>query len=181
MERKIDLTGHIRWWAPKKSRQPESVSGHEDLSKELKAVESSVQATEPYKLPLLGLPQKEKSQARSTSACSILSRSAAFKNFMEKASQIQESDNSKEPDQGKSVPHFFPSSELDSSGASMGFGELPIQRSQYSLSPLLTAPLRTSWNPVNPIPDPVFWTSLVPANEQSLTTAVSSLPTNPVL
>ncbi|KAI0497429.1 hypothetical protein KFK09_020653 [Dendrobium nobile] len=181
MERKIDLTSHIRWWAPKKSRQPESVSSHEDVSRELRAVESSVQATEPYKLPLLGLPQKEKSQARGTSACSILSRSAAFKNFMEKASQIQDSSTSKEPGQGKSIPHFFASSELDSSGISMGFGELPIPRSQYSLSPLLTAPLRTSWNPVDPIPDPVFWTSLVPPTGQSLTTAVSSLPTNPAL
>ncbi|KAL0910933.1 hypothetical protein M5K25_019029 [Dendrobium thyrsiflorum] len=181
MERKIDLTSHIRWWAPKKSRQPESVSSHEDVSRELRAVESSVQATEPYKLPLLGLPQKEKSQVRGTSACSILSRSAAFKNFMEKASQIQDSTTSKEPDKGKSIPHFFASSELDSTGITMGFGELPIQRSQYSLSPLLTAPLRTSWNPVEPIPDPVFWTSLVPPTGQSLTTAVSSLPTNPAL
>ncbi|KAH0454743.1 hypothetical protein IEQ34_016667 [Dendrobium chrysotoxum] len=181
MERKIDLTSHIRWWAPKKSRQPESGSSHEDVSRELRAVESSVQATEPYKLPLLGLPQKEKSQVRGTSACSILSRSAAFKNFMEKASQIQDTTTSKEPDQGKSIPHYFTSSELDSSGISMGFGELPIQRSQYSLSPLLTAPLRTSWNPVDPIPDPVFWTSLVPPTGQSLTTAVSSLPTNPAL
>lgn len=183
MDRKIDLTSYIRWWAPKKSRQPESIPISEDLGRELRALESSVQATEPYKLPLLGLPQKGlKSQARGASACSILSRSAAFKNFMEKASQIPNCGaNSKEPEKGKSVPHFFTSSELDSSGVSMGFGELPIQRSQYSLSPLLTAPLRTPWNPVDPMPDPVFWTSLVPPTGQSLSTAVSSLPTNPVI
>lgn len=185
MDRKIDLTTYIRWWAPKKLRQPESAVISEDAGRELRALESSVLATEPYKLPMLGAPQKGKSQSRGTSACSLLSRSAAFKNFMEKASQIQNegaNNNSKEPDQGKSVPQFFASNELDVPGVTMGFGELPAHRSHYSLSPLLTAPLRTAWNTVDPpMPDPVFWSSLVPPTTQSLAAATSSLPTNPVL
>ncbi|PKA62591.1 AP2-like ethylene-responsive transcription factor [Apostasia shenzhenica] len=186
MDRKIDLTSYIRWWAPKKSRQPEPVSTNEDVSRELRALESSVQANEPYKLPLLGLPQKEKKkqpQAQTISACSILSKSAAFSNFMEKVSQMEDNENdaSKEAEMGKSVPHLFASSELDSSGMGMGFDELPVQRSQYSLSPLLTAPLRTPWNAVDPMPDPIFWTSLVPPDGQSLNTPVTSLPTNPVI
>ncbi|KAK8943251.1 AP2-like ethylene-responsive transcription factor [Platanthera zijinensis] len=200
MDRKIDLTSYIRWWAPKKQRQPELAAAiSDDAGRELRALESSVQATEPYKLPMLGAaPQKGKSQARgvTSSACSsLLSKSAAFKNFMEKASQQIHNNNSssssKEPaEQGKSVPQFFAagSEVLDdgSAGVTMGgFGELPSShRSHYSsLSPLLTAPLRTAWNTVEPpmMPDPVFWTSLVPPTAQSLAAATSSLPTNPVL
>ncbi|KAJ6824374.1 AP2-like ethylene-responsive transcription factor [Iris pallida] len=56
MERKIDLTPYIKWWMPKKSCPSES---EEDFRRELRALEcTSVQPTEPYQLPSLGLPQK---------------------------------------------------------------------------------------------------------------------------
>ncbi|KAJ6825613.1 AP2-like ethylene-responsive transcription factor [Iris pallida] len=86
MERKIDLTPYIKWWMPKKSCPSES---EEDFRRELRALEcTSVQPTEPYQLPSLGLPQKGKpAPTRGLSASSILSKSMAFKNFVDKFSE----------------------------------------------------------------------------------------------
>jgi len=176
MERKVDLTTYIRWWVPNKSRQSES---GEDVGRELRALEcSSIQPTEPYQLPSLGLPQKGKAHATpGLSACSILSKSAAFKNFVDKSSEIDTATcSNKEMDRGKAaVPLLFAGgNELNidrSVGVTLG-SENPVQRSPYTLSPIFSAPLGTSWNPVDPVPDPVFWTSLVPPTSQSVTAAV---------
>ncbi|XP_008802632.1 AP2-like ethylene-responsive transcription factor SMOS1 isoform X2 [Phoenix dactylifera] len=172
MERKIDLTSYIRWWVPKKTRQSESTS-NADVSRELRTLECSVQPTEPYQLPSLGLARKGKPHAQGLSACSILSKSEAFKNFLERSSKTSEpkdDTSNKEMDHGKVEPLLFPGGGLDRSGVTLGLSELVVQRTPYSSSPLLSAPLRTSWNSVDPVPDPVFWTSLVSPSEQSLTT-----------
>ncbi|CAA7405920.1 unnamed protein product [Spirodela intermedia] len=89
MERKIDLTPHIRWWGPNKTQQvdpadrccPETVTVSDDLDKELHALESAVRHTEPYQLPSLGPLSKRSSQGSLITACGILSQSASFKNL----------------------------------------------------------------------------------------------------
>nr|CAD1828289.1 unnamed protein product [Ananas comosus var. bracteatus] len=172
LERKIDLTNYIRWWLPKKARQSESASASEEVANELRNLESSIPPTEPYKLPSLG-PQNLKPRSGSLSACSILSQSDAYKNFMDKYSKLSEEKegvSGKETDLGKTVPIQFASSGFDGSVVSIGLAEFPAQKSPYMLSPLLSAPLRTSWNPVDPITDPLFWTGLVSPTGQSLTT-----------
>ncbi|XP_020087423.1 AP2-like ethylene-responsive transcription factor At2g41710 isoform X2 [Ananas comosus] len=174
LERKIDLTNYIRWWLPKKARQSESASASEEVANELRNLESSIPPTEPYKLPSLG-PQNLKPRSGSLSACSILSQSDAYKNFMDKYSKLSEEKegvSGKETDLGKTVPIQFASSGFDGSVVSIGLAEFPAQKSPYMLSPLLSAPLRTSWNPVDPITDPLFWTGLVSPTGQSLTTLV---------
>ncbi|KAK8962027.1 AP2-like ethylene-responsive transcription factor [Platanthera guangdongensis] len=177
LDRKIDLTSYIRWWAPKKQRQPELAAAtiSDDAGRELRALESSFKRRSHISFPCSAQHLKK----------------GNLKHGASQQIQNNNSSSSKEPaEQGKSVPQFFAagSEVLDdgSAGVTMGgFRELPSShRSHYSsLSPLLTAPLRTAWNTVEPpmMPDPVFWTSLVPPTAQSLAAATSSLPTNPVL
>lgn len=61
LERKIDLTGYIKWWGVNKPGQPESSSKAsedakvEDAGTELKTLEHASQATEPYKAPNFGV------------------------------------------------------------------------------------------------------------------------------
>ncbi|XP_038971802.1 AP2-like ethylene-responsive transcription factor SMOS1 [Phoenix dactylifera] len=179
MERKVDLTSYIRWWIPKKTRQSESTSNAEGAAGELRTLECSVRPTEPYQLPSLGLPRKGKPHARGVSACSILSQSEAFKNFLEKSSKTSETKDDasyKDMEHGKAVPRFFSGGGLDRSGVSLGLSELAVQRTPYAFAPPVSAPSRATWNSVDPVPDPVFWTSLVPPSGQSLTTMVQTLP-----
>lgn len=179
MERKVDLTSYVRWWAPKKTCQSESTSNAEGVARELRTLECSVQPTEPYQLPSLGLCHKGKPHAQSVSACSILSQSEAFKNFLEKSSKTSETKDDtsfKDMEHGKAAL-LFSGAGLDRSGVSLGSSELAVQRTPYSFAPLVSAPSRTTWNSVDPVPDPVFWTSLVPPSGQSLTTMVQTLPT----
>ncbi|KAG1331803.1 AP2-like ethylene-responsive transcription factor [Cocos nucifera] len=179
MERKVDLTSYIRWWAPKKTRQSESTSNAEGVARELRTLECSVQPTEPYQLPSLGLPHKGKPHARGVSACSILSKSEPFKNFLEKSSKTSETKDDtsyRDMEHGRAAPVIFSGGGLDRSGVTLGLSELAVQRTPYSFAPLVSAPLRTTWNSVDPVPDPVFWTSLVPPSGQSLTTMVQTLP-----
>ncbi|ONK78399.1 uncharacterized protein A4U43_C02F18370 [Asparagus officinalis] len=174
MERKIDLTNYIRWWQPNKSRQLES---EEDIGKDLRALGCSpIQKTEPYQLPSLGLPNKGKAHATpSLSACGILSKSVAFKNFVDKSSEIETSTcRNNEMDRGKSaVPLLFAGgSELDvdrSAGVTSGLCDTTVQRTPYTFSPIFSEPLSTSWNPVDPVSDPVLWSTLVPPTSQSIT------------
>lgn len=162
LERKIDLSNYIKWWAPKKSRQSEtaaSSSSVDDLASEIKSIESASSANEPFKLPSLGVSHSTK--ANSLSACDILSRSDAFKNFLERSSKIQE-----EKDGGGAVPVS-----LCVSGP-----ELQLQSSMpYSLTNLLSAPLRPNWSAMDPC-DPLFWTNVVSSPlAQPLATPVISL------
>lgn len=186
MERKIDLTGYIKWWGPNKTRQSDSVAKSsseetkqgwaEDIGSELKTLEWAIQPTEPYQMPRLGIPHERKKQKNSTlSALSILSRSAAYKSLVEKASRKQENvpdDDENENknkiskmDHGKAVEkstsHDGGSERL---GVPIGLGgDFSIQRNVYPLTPLLSAPLLTNYSTVDPLVDPILWTSLVPA------------------
>ncbi|XP_014494817.1 AP2-like ethylene-responsive transcription factor At2g41710 isoform X3 [Vigna radiata var. radiata] len=185
IERKIDLTSHIKWWGSNKTRHSDSgtrLSSEEkklgsagDICSELKQLEQKVQPTEPYQMPQLGRPHNEKKQrSSSVSALRILSQSAAYKSLQEKASKKQENsiDNDENEnkntvnklDHGKAVEkpsnHDGGSDRLD---IAMGMsGTMPLQRNVYPLTPFLSAPLLTAYNTVDPMVDPVLWTSLVP-------------------
>ncbi|XP_072986012.1 AP2-like ethylene-responsive transcription factor SMOS1 isoform X2 [Typha latifolia] len=175
LERKIDLTNYIRWWLPKKTRQSESSSTAEDVARELRSFECSIPPTEPYKMPSLGLPRNLKPSSGGLSACSILSRSDAFKNFLEKSSKLSEGKDgnlSKEIDHGKSVPALFSGNGIDRSVVNFRSSELPVHRPPYPLAPLLSTPLRNSWNPVDPVADPLFWSNLVSPTGQTLATSL---------
>lgn len=126
-------------------------------------------------MPQLGRPHNEKKQrSSSVSALRILSQSAAYKSLQEKASKKQENsiDNDENEnkntvnklDHGKAVEkpsnHDGGSDRLD---IAMGMsGTMPLQRNVYPLTPFLSAPLLTAYNTVDPMVDPVLWTSLVP-------------------
>lgn len=162
LERKIDLSNYIKWWAPKKSRQSETTTSNtsvEDLASEIKSIESANSANEPFKLPSLGVSHSTK--PNSLSACDILSRSDAFKNFLERSSKIQE-----EKDVGGAVPV----------SVCVSGPELQLQSSMpYSLTNLLSAPLRPNWSAMDPC-DPLFWTNIVSSPlAQPLATPVISL------
>ncbi|XP_039136741.1 AP2-like ethylene-responsive transcription factor SMOS1 [Dioscorea cayenensis subsp. rotundata] len=172
MERKIDLTSYIRWWVPKKARQSDSANNTEEINRELRLIEGPIHPTEPYQFPVLGPAQKGKSKIRTISACNIISQSAAFKNFENKLKESQEGSCSKQMENQKSKAILFSDDGIDRSGAALDLREFPVQRAPYSLAPLLSAPLRTNWNPVDPVHDPVFWASLVPPTAQSLPTSL---------
>uniref|UniRef100_A0A2N9IGH8 AP2/ERF domain-containing protein n=1 Tax=Fagus sylvatica TaxID=28930 RepID=A0A2N9IGH8_FAGSY len=182
-ERKIDLTSYMRWWGPNKTRQADAgmKSSEEskyagDIGVELKTMELAVQPTEPYQMPCLGMSSNEgrKHKGSTVSALSILSRSAAYKCLQEKASKKQENgvDNDENEDKNiinkvdygkaieKSTSHDVASERL---GVALGMsGGLSLQRNVYPLAPFLSAPLLTNYNTVDPLVDPILWTSLVP-------------------
>ncbi|KAK7345039.1 hypothetical protein VNO77_15408 [Canavalia gladiata] len=184
IERKIDLTSYIKWWGSNKSRQPDAGSRFSDIKKpgfagdicyELKILEEKVYSSEPYQLPELGMPcEGRKHKHSSVSALSILSQSAAYKNMQEKASKRQESSNDNDEnenentinklDRGKATEKLSNNDGGNERLAiAMGMsGSLPLQRSVYPLTPLLSAPLLTAYNTVDPSVDPVLWTPLVP-------------------
>ncbi|KAK7285614.1 hypothetical protein RJT34_20390 [Clitoria ternatea] len=184
IERKIDLTSHIKWWGSNKSRQSDSgtrlleekkLSSAGDICSELKQLEQKIQPTEPYQMPVLGGPHSEKKhRSSSVSALSILSQSAAYKSLQEKASKVQENSTENDEnenkntvnklDHGKAVEkpsnHDGGNDRLD---IAMGMsGAMSLQRNVYPLTPFLSAPLLTAYNTVDPLVDPVLWTSLVP-------------------
>ncbi|KAF8403774.1 hypothetical protein HHK36_011879 [Tetracentron sinense] len=197
IERKIDLTGYIKWWGPNKMRQADSltksleVTKHGDIGdvgSELKALEWAVHPTEPYQMPHLGLSHEgKKHKGSAVSALSILSRSAAYKSLQEKALKKQDNntenneneninDNNKKLDYGKAIQK---SSSGDGGskrlGVTLGMSGMSLQRSVYPLTPFLSAPLLTSYNSIDPLADPILWTSLVPVLPTGLshTTEVS--------
>ncbi|WOK96047.1 AP2-like ethylene-responsive transcription factor isoform X2 [Canna indica] len=166
MERKIDLTSYIRWWMPNKSRQTKSASTAEDVGQELQMLECSMQPTEPYKLPSLGLPPSRKVSSQSLSACNILSQSQSFKSFLQKSlssGDIKDHSTQKDLDKEKPIPPLFSGCGLDISGVSLALNEFPMPRTAYQLG-LLSAPLRTNY-PIDPVNESV-WTSLVPPSGQ---------------
>ncbi|CAH8358414.1 unnamed protein product [Eruca vesicaria subsp. sativa] len=185
LERKIDLTGYIKWWGVNKPRQPESSSKAsedakvEDPGTELKTLEQTSQATEPFKAPNLGplrdTHRKEKqisSPSSTASALSILSASPAYKSLEEKVLKIQESSSTRENDEnanrniinmekshGKEIekPVVSHGVALGSSGG-VPAAALSLQKSMYPLTSLLTAPLLTNYNTLDPLGDPILWT-----------------------
>jgi AP2-like factor (ANT lineage) len=173
----------MKWWGPNKTRQADAgmKSSEEskyagDIGVELKTMELAVQPTEPYQMPCLGMSSNEgrKHKGSTVSALSILSRSAAYKCLQEKASKKQENgvDNDENEDKNiinkvdygkaieKSTSHDVASERL---GVALGMsGGLSLQRNVYPLAPFLSAPLLTNYNTVDPLVDPILWTSLVP-------------------
>ncbi|KAK9671080.1 hypothetical protein RND81_12G005300 [Saponaria officinalis] len=174
IERKIDLTGYIKWWGPNKSRQSDiKHSSTEDASSELKSLERGNQSTDPYSMPQLGTSYElTKSKGAANSALSILSRSAAFKNMQERASRTQEtgidSDEKENKscvskiDHGKAVEKPSDDCGVERMRSTLGIGELPLQKCMFPLSTLLTAPLLTNYNTIDPLGDPILWTSMMP-------------------
>ncbi|KAK1277597.1 AP2-like ethylene-responsive transcription factor [Acorus gramineus] len=150
MDRKIDLTSYIRWWGPQKSNKSDSraKSSEEDIGSDLQTFELPNQPTEPYQFPSLGLPQNANPRAPVVSACAILSKSSAFKNLLRRASESENGHCEKETGFEDTMPETF------SSCAPLSLVELPLQRPPpYVLAPLLSAPLRTSWNEADLTPD----------------------------
>ncbi|KAK4766761.1 hypothetical protein SAY87_008403 [Trapa incisa] len=185
IDRKIDLAGYIKWWGPNRARQVDSASRSyeetkrgpsEETTDGLEASELAAQCSEPYQMPRLGTFHDGKRPKRSgSSALSILSQSAAFKSLQEKALKKQETENDNDQnenkntinrmDYGKAVEKQIAASDCggERHGVGMGIsGELPLQRNTYPLTSFLNAPLLTSYNGVDPLVDPVLWTSLVP-------------------
>lgn len=181
-ERKIDLTNYIKWWGPNKTRQTEAgtksveeTKHAGDICVELKTLEWGAQPTEPYQMPHLGMSNEgRKHKGSAVSALSILSRSAAYKSLQEKASKRQDnsSDNDENEDKNaidkmdygkaveKSTSYDVATGRL---GVALGMGGgLSLQRNVYPLTPFLSAPLLTNYNTVDPLVDPILWTSLVP-------------------
>lgn len=106
---------------------------------------------------------------------SILSRSAAYKSLQDKASKKEEMNiendenenksNINKMDYGKAVEKSSSHdgvNERFGAALGMGGGGLPLQRSMYPLAPFLSAPLLTSYTNIDPLADPILWTSLVP-------------------
>ncbi|KAM3250145.1 AP2-like ethylene-responsive transcription factor [Capsicum chacoense] len=182
MDRKIDLSSYIKWWVGNKARQTDShvkmseeakVGCPEDIDNELRASELSIQQTEPYEMPRLGVFQGKKNHKSSTlSAMSILSQSAAYKSFQEKVAKKKEKVENDENenkstinrvDRGKMIEKSSPDSGSEKLGAAfLNAGGLSINRNLHPLTPLLSAPLLTNYNSIDPLTDPVLWTSLVP-------------------
>ncbi|CAN6978662.1 unnamed protein product [Brassica oleracea var. botrytis] len=188
LERKIDLTGYIKWWGVNKPRQPESSSKAsedakvEDAGTELKTLEHASQATEPYKAPNFGVHhgtqrkgKKITSPSSTSSALSILSASPAYKSLEEKVMKIQESSSTRENDENanrninsieKSHGKEIEKPPVVSHGVSLGSGggvapaaaALSLQKSMYPLASLLTAPLLSNYNTLDPLGEPILWT-----------------------
>ncbi|KAK7336541.1 hypothetical protein VNO77_17084 [Canavalia gladiata] len=184
IERKFDLTSHIKWWGSSKSQQSDAgtrlseekkLGSAGDICNELKQLEQKVQHTEPYQMPELGRPLNEKKpRSSSVSALSILSQSAAYKSLQEKASKRQENSTDNDENENKNTVNKLdhgkaiekPSSHdggNDRVDIAMGMsGAMSLQRNVYPLMPFLSAPLLTAYNTVDPLVDPVLWTSLAP-------------------
>lgn len=174
------MSNYIKWWGPNKSRQTDfhtksldetNPGCPDDIASELKALERSIKPTQPYEMPHLGV-SPERTKHKTISAMSILSKSAAYKNLQEKTSKKKEKDENDENenksnidkiDLGKTVEKSCHDSGSERLGPAFGMsGGLPIQRNVYPLATLLSAPLLTNYNSIDPLTDPVLWSSLVP-------------------
>ncbi|KAJ9543247.1 hypothetical protein OSB04_022954 [Centaurea solstitialis] len=90
---------------------------------------------------------------------SILSTSPAYKRLQEKALKKEEKEDDNENknsinkmDYGKAV------------AGSEGFGVTTLEGMEAGeLGPFLSAPLLTNYNTIDPLTDPILWSSLVPA------------------
>lgn len=142
----------------------------------LRASELAAQCTEPYQMPRLGTSHDVKNPKRSgSSALGILSQSAAFKSLQEKALKKLETENDNDEnenkntinrmDYGKAVEKQITAYDCGGERHGIGVGVsggLSLQRNTYPLTSFLSAPLLTSYNAIDPLVDPVLWTSLVP-------------------
>ncbi|XVF75776.1 hypothetical protein PTKIN_Ptkin13bG0214200 [Pterospermum kingtungense] len=184
IERKIDLTGYIKWWGANKTRQAETGTKSseetkhacpEDIGSELKTSEWEVHPTEPYQMPRLGTSlEGTKRKGSSVSSLSILSRSADFKSLQEKALKKQEKNAENDENENKNTINKMDLGKAaeksvnqdtvsDRLGTTLGMtGGLSLQKNVFPLTPFLSAPLLTNYNTIDSLVDPVLWTSLVP-------------------
>ncbi|KAL0442366.1 UNVERIFIED_CONTAM: Pentatricopeptide repeat-containing protein [Sesamum latifolium] len=179
-DRKIDLSNYIKWWGPNKSSQTDfrsktldetNIGGPDDVASELKSLEWSIKPTEPYEMPRLGV-SPERMKHNKISAMSILLKSAAYKSLQEKISKKKEKDENDENENKNNTDKVELGKAADKSCHDVGSerhsaaygisGGLPIHRNMYPLAPLLSAPLLTSYNSIDPLTDPILWSSLVP-------------------
>ncbi|KAL6620177.1 hypothetical protein ACP70R_035316 [Stipagrostis hirtigluma subsp. patula] len=176
LERKIDLKNYIRWWLPKKTRQSDT-SKAEEISDEIRAIESSMQQTEPYKLPSLGLGSHSKPTSQGLSACSILSQSDAFKSFLEKSTKLSEECTlSKEMVEGKDVASV-PATGHDTAAVTINMNELLVQRATYTMAPVMPTPMKSTWSPADPSVDHLFWSNFILPSSQPVTMATITTTT----
>ncbi|RLN30635.1 AP2-like ethylene-responsive transcription factor [Panicum miliaceum] len=176
LERKIYLTNYIRWWLPKKTRRSDT-SKEEEIADEVRAIESSMQQTEPYKLPSLGLCSPSKPSSAGLSACSILSRSDAFKSFLERSTKLSEECTlSKEIVEGKAVASV-PATGHDTVAVNINMNELLVQRATYLMAPVMPTPMKSTWSPADPSVDPLFWSNFVLPSSQPVTMATITTTT----
>ncbi|XP_057812165.1 AP2-like ethylene-responsive transcription factor At2g41710 isoform X2 [Salvia miltiorrhiza] len=179
VERKIDLSNYIKWWGTSKSSLTDFQSkavvdetnpgGSDDVASELKALERSIQPTEPYEMPRLGV-SPERLNHKKISAMSTLLKSAAYKSLQERITKKQGKDENDENENksnidkielGKTVEKSCHDGASERRDVAYGInGGLPIHR--YQLAPLLSAPLLTNYNSIDPLTDPLLWSSLVP-------------------
>ncbi|XP_031396361.1 AP2-like ethylene-responsive transcription factor At2g41710 isoform X2 [Punica granatum] len=193
IDRKIDLTSYIKWWGPNRARQVDSTSKSyeetkqgpsEDSTDELKTSQWAAQHTEPYQMPRLGTNHEgKKPKSLASSALGILTQSAAFKSLQEKTMKKQESENDNDENENKNTINRMDYGKAvekptahdgagERHGVSIGTsGGLSLQRNVYPLTSFLNAPLLTSYNTIDPLVDPVLWTSLVPVLPAGLSRA----------
>ncbi|KAM5558775.1 AP2-like ethylene-responsive transcription factor [Rosa sericea] len=196
IDRKIDLTSYIKWWGPNKTRQADSIIKSSEEAKhgfagdsggELKTLEWESQPTEPYQMPRLGVCREgKKHKGARVSAMSILSRSPAYKSLQEKASIKQEKNADNDENENKNTIHrkdYGKAIEKSTShdggderlSASLGMsGGLSLQRNAFPLTPFLSAPLLTNYNMIDPLVDPILWTSLAPVLPEVTKTETSA-------
>ncbi|KAF2568653.1 hypothetical protein F2Q68_00023784 [Brassica cretica] len=140
----------------------------EDAGTELKTLEHTSHATEPFKAPNLGGVLQRKEKQISSSALSILSASPAYKSLEEKVLKIQESSSSvRENDENvnRNIINMEKShgKEIEKPAVSLGSGSaFSLQKSMYPLTSLLTSPLLTNYNTLDPLGDPILWTQFLP-------------------
>ncbi|KAL6842202.1 hypothetical protein ACP4OV_027965 [Aristida adscensionis] len=176
LERKIDLTNYIRWWLPKKTRQSDT-SKAEEISDEIRTIESSMQQMEPYKLPSLGMSSNSRASSLGLSACSILSQSDAFKSFLEMSTKLSdECTLSKEMVEGKAVGSV-PDTGHDTAAVSINMNELLVQRAPYTMAPIMLTPTKCTWSPDDPSADPLFWSNFIMSSSQPVTMATITTKT----
>lgn len=183
VERKIDLSNYIKWWGTSKSSltdfQSKAVDEtnpgvSDDVASELKALEWSKQPTEPYEMPRLGI-SPERLNHKKISAMSTLLQSAAYKSLQERIAKNKGKDENDENENknninkielgttGKTVEKSCHDGGSERCDVAYGItGGLPIHRNAYQLAPLLSAPLLTNYNSIDPLTDPLLWSSLVP-------------------
>ncbi|CAN6586398.1 unnamed protein product [Malus baccata var. baccata] len=200
IERKIDLTSYIKWWGPNRSRQAETSMKFSEETKhgcvgdfgvELKTLEWGIQPTEPYQMPRLGISRvSKKHKGTRVSAMSILSRSAAYKNLQEKASQKEENNADNDENENKNIIHKMDYGKAIEKSTShderlssvLGMsGGMSLQTDVFPLAPFLSAPLLTNYNAVDPLVDPILWTSLAPVLPSGIsrTTEITKTETSP--
>lgn len=178
VERKIDLTNYIKWWGTSKSSltdfQSKAVDetnpgGSDAVASELKALERSTQPTEPYEMPRLGVPP-ERLNHKKISAMSSLLNSAAYKSLQERITKNKGKEENDENENKSNIDKIELGKTVEKSCLDVGSerhdiaygitGGLPIHR--YQLAPLLSAPLLTNYSSIDPLTDPLLWSSLVP-------------------